>query len=65
VTTSDGDLPVGETVDIEQALHEVTGEACAPDAVLGGTAATGTAVANGTRPTLLDGAEPPFDIEAT
>jgi transcription termination/antitermination protein NusG len=33
VTTSDGDLPVGETVDIEQALHEVTGEAGAPDAV--------------------------------
>ena len=39
------------------------------DAVLGGTAATGTAVdaavANGTRAKLLDGAEPPFDIEAT
>jgi sec-independent protein translocase protein TatB len=39
------------------------------EATLGGTAgrtaATGTAVANGTRPTLLDGAEPPFDIEAT
>jgi transcription termination/antitermination protein NusG len=33
VTTSDGDLPVGETVDIEQALHEVTDEASAPDAV--------------------------------
>jgi transcription termination/antitermination protein NusG len=33
VTTSDGDLPVGETVDIEQALHEVTGEASAPDAI--------------------------------
>jgi transcriptional antiterminator NusG len=33
VTTSDGDLPVGETVDIEQALHEVSGEASAPDAV--------------------------------
>jgi transcriptional antiterminator NusG len=33
VTTSDGDLPVGETVDIEQALHEVTAEASAPDAV--------------------------------
>jgi sec-independent protein translocase protein TatB len=30
-----------------------------------GTAAAGTAVANGTRATLLDGAEPPFDIEAT
>ena len=39
------------------------------DAVLGGsgTAATavGAAVANGTRAKLLDGAEPPFDIEAT
>jgi len=33
VTTSDGDLPVGETVDIEQALHEVTGETSAPEAV--------------------------------
>jgi transcription termination/antitermination protein NusG len=33
VTTSDGDLPVGETVDIEQALHQVTGEAAAPDEV--------------------------------
>ncbi len=33
MTTSDGELPVGETVDIEQALHEVTGEASAPDAV--------------------------------
>ena len=33
MTTSDGDLPVGETVDIEQALDEVTGEASAPDAV--------------------------------
>jgi sec-independent protein translocase protein TatB len=31
----------------------------------GGTAAAGTALANGTRPILLDGAEPPFDIEAT
>jgi transcriptional antiterminator NusG len=31
VTTSDGDLPVGETVDIEAALHEVTAED-APDA---------------------------------
>jgi sec-independent protein translocase protein TatB len=39
------------------------------DAVVGGTAATttavGTAVANGTRAKLLDGAEPPFDVEAT
>ena len=30
-----------------------------PDAVVG------TAVANGKRPTLLDGEQPPFDIEAT
>lgn len=39
------------------------------DAIVGGTAATGTAVgaavANGTRAKLLDGAEPPFDMEAT
>ncbi|MGH3207802.1 MAG: sec-independent translocase [Trebonia sp.] len=39
------------------------------DAVAGGAAATGTAlgaaVANGTRARLIDGAEPPFDIEAT
>jgi sec-independent protein translocase protein TatB len=34
------------------------------EAVLGGAAA-GTAVANGTRGTLLDGEEPPFDLEAT
>ena len=39
MTTSDGDLPVGETVDIEQALHEVAGEASAPDAVADETAA--------------------------
>jgi transcription termination/antitermination protein NusG len=39
VTTSDGDLPVGETVDIEQALHEVTGEASGPDAAVDETAA--------------------------
>jgi sec-independent protein translocase protein TatB len=41
----------------------------ASDAVVGGTAAAGTAVgaavANGSRARLLDGAEPPFDIEAT
>ena len=30
-----------------------------------GTAATAAAAANGKRPVLLDGAEPPFDIEAT
>jgi sec-independent protein translocase protein TatB len=32
---------------------------------LNGTGATGTAVANGTRADLIDGQEPPFDIEAT
>jgi sec-independent protein translocase protein TatB len=31
----------------------------------GGTATAGTARANAARPILLDGAEPPFDIEAT
>jgi sec-independent protein translocase protein TatB len=37
-------------------------------AVAGAAAATGTAVAataNGAHPRLLDGAEPPFDVEAT
>ncbi len=34
------------------------------DPVLDGTG-TGAAVANGTRATLLDGQEPPFDLEAT
>jgi sec-independent protein translocase protein TatB len=33
--------------------------------VVNGTAAAGTAVANGTRSRLVEGAEPPFDIEAT
>ena len=33
MTSSDGDLPVGETVDIEQALQEVTGETSVPEAV--------------------------------
>ena len=39
------------------------------DAMLGNGAASaapvGTAMANGTRAALLDGAEPPFDVEAT
>jgi sec-independent protein translocase protein TatB len=35
------------------------------DAVMGGTAATGTAGASGTRATLRDGENPPFDLEAT
>lgn len=45
----------------------------APGSLGGGTSAVGTAVgtaagtaiANGMRPTLLDGEEPPFDVEAT
>ena len=52
MTTSDGDLPVGETVDIEQALHEVTGEASAPDAVADETAA----VADDVAPAVADDA---------
>jgi sec-independent protein translocase protein TatB len=36
----------------------------ASDPVLGGTG-TGAAAANGARATLLDGQEPPFDLEAT
>jgi sec-independent protein translocase protein TatB len=40
-----------------------------PDAVMAGTAATGSsnaaAGANGARATLLDGEDPPFDLEAT
>ncbi len=43
MTTSDGDLPVGETVDIEQALNEVAGEASAPDAVADDVAAVAAA----------------------
>ena len=39
------------------------------DALAGGSAGPGTAlgatVANGTRARLIDGAEPPFDVEAT
>lgn len=35
------------------------------DEFKGTTTPTGNATANGTRPALLDGAEPPFDIEAT
>jgi transcription termination/antitermination protein NusG len=56
VTTSDGDLPVGETVDIEQALHEVTGEASAPNAVVDETAAVADEAA-----TVVDAPEEPAD----
>ena len=47
MTTSDGDLPVGETVDIEAALHEVTAEdapdAASPETVADDVAAEPTA----------------------
>jgi transcriptional antiterminator NusG len=50
VTTSDGDLPVGETVDIEAALHEVTAED-APDAASPETAADDVAAPAAAEPT--------------
>ena len=53
MTTSDGELPVGETVDIEQALHEVTAEAIAPDAAVADDAAT-----------VADAPEEPADVTA-
>ena len=56
MTTSDGDLPVGETVDIEQALHEVTAEAIAPDAAVDETAAVADDAA-----TVADAPEEPAD----
>jgi transcription termination/antitermination protein NusG len=59
VTTSDGELPVGETVDIEQALHEVTAEAIAPDAAVDETAAVADDAA-----TVADAPEEPADATA-
>ena len=59
MTTSDGDLPVGETVDIEQALHEVTGEASAPDAAVDETVAVADDAA-----TVTDAPEEPADATA-
>ena len=59
MTTSDGDLPVGETVDIEQALHEVTAEAIAPDAAVDETAAVADDAA-----TVADAPEEPADATA-
>jgi transcription termination/antitermination protein NusG len=56
VTTSDGELPVGETVDIEQALHEVTAEAIAPDAAVDETAAVADDAA-----TVADAPEEPAE----
>ena len=59
MTTSDGELPVGETVDIEQALHEVTAEAIAPDAAVDETAAVADDAA-----TVADAPEEPADVTA-
>jgi len=59
VTTSDGELPVGETVDIEQALHEVTAEAIAPDAAVDETAAVADDAA-----TVATAPEEPADATA-
>jgi transcription termination/antitermination protein NusG len=59
VTTSDGELPVGETVDIEEALHEVTAEAIAPDAAVDETAAVADDAA-----TVADAPEEPADATA-
>jgi transcription termination/antitermination protein NusG len=66
VTTSDGDLPVGETVDIEQALHEVTGEASAPDAAVDETVAVAddTAGVADDAATVTDAHEEPADATA-
>ena len=49
--------------DINAAAQPIYDELNGSAAVMG--AAPATAVADGPRPTLLDGAEPPFDIEAT
>jgi sec-independent protein translocase protein TatB len=52
--------------DFKTAANPMLGGATVNGGAVNGTAAAGTAVANGTRATtLLDGAEPPFDIEAT
>ena len=59
MTTSDGDLPVGETVDIEQALHEVTGEASAPDVTV-----DETAVITDDAASVTDAPEEPADAAA-
>jgi transcriptional antiterminator NusG len=59
VTTSDGELPVGETVDIERALHEVTAEAIASDAAVDETAAVADDAA-----TVADAPEEPADATA-
>ena len=66
MTTSDGELPVGETVDIEQALHEVTAEAIAPDAAVDETAAVAdeTAAVADDAATVADAPEEPADATA-
>ena len=53
MTTSDGDLPVGETVDIEAALHEVTAED-APDAASPETVADDVAAPAAAEPTAAE-----------
>jgi transcriptional antiterminator NusG len=58
VTTSDGDLPVGETVDIEAALHEVTAEdapdAASPETVADDVAAPATAEPTAAEPAAAE-----------
>ena len=67
MTTSDGELPVGETVDIEQALHEVAAEAIAPDAAVDETAAVAdeTAAVADDAATVADAPEEPADATAS
>jgi transcription termination/antitermination protein NusG len=73
VTTSDGDLPVGETVDIEAALHEVTAEdapdAASPETVADDVAAPAAAEPAAAGPTATpeepaEAAEPEEPAEA-
>ena len=62
MTTSDGDLPVGETVDIEAALHEVTAEdapdAASPETVADDVAAPAAAEPTATPEEPAEAAEP-------
>ena len=58
MTTSDGDLPVGATVDIEAALHEVTAED-APDAASPETVADDVAAPAAADPAAAEPAATP------
>ena len=62
MTTFDGDLPVGETVDIEAALHEVTADD-APETAdaepVADEAAEATAAAEPRRPRTKRSTPPP------